>query len=129
LLSEGGVVSMASDVWACGLCICEAAANVHVFYGMGSEQTQLVEIFKLLGSPTTSSWPGVDKSFRWTAKFLGFIDNFALIERRLADHPGLSAMIRQMLELNPARRPTVWQLLRRQRKPNNPRIYRPPSAY
>ncbi|KHJ94829.1 kinase domain protein [Oesophagostomum dentatum] len=60
ILLGGRYYSTAIDVWSLGCIFSEMVAGVPLFAG-DSEIDQLFKIFKILGTPSSESWPGVEK--------------------------------------------------------------------
>lgn len=56
------------DIWAIGCVIVFMINKQHLFRG-DSEREQLYEIFRILGTPTEQTWPGVTKFSEWQTFF------------------------------------------------------------
>ncbi|CAL0328711.1 unnamed protein product [Lupinus luteus] len=56
--------SMAVDVWSVGCIFAELITKTALFPG-DSELQQLLHIFRLLGTPNETMWPGVSKLMNW----------------------------------------------------------------
>jgi serine/threonine protein kinase len=56
------------DVWACGTILVEMATKRPMFPG-DSEIDELFKIFRLLGTPTEATWPGVTNLPDWNSAF------------------------------------------------------------
>lgn len=107
----------AVDIWSAGCVFAELLTGKVLFPGM-SDIEQLSLIFDLLGTPKCEEWPEVED----LPNYLPFCDqepkDFAkvLAERRMANlgakdvNPGVIRLIKRMVALNPAKRPTTLQL-------------------
>ena len=58
LLLEMNEYATPVDIWSIG-CIFAELATKHPFFKGENEQTQLKEIFRILGKPNEQSWPGI----------------------------------------------------------------------
>jgi len=56
------------DIWSCGCIFAEMSSGRPLFPG-GSTQDQLIRIFKILGTPSEASWPGLSKLPEYRAEF------------------------------------------------------------
>ncbi|OIW07942.1 hypothetical protein TanjilG_20043 [Lupinus angustifolius] len=56
--------SMAVDIWSVGCIFAELVTKTALFPG-DSELQQLLNIFRLLGTPNETMWPGVSKLMNW----------------------------------------------------------------
>ncbi|KAE9617278.1 hypothetical protein Lal_00034344 [Lupinus albus] len=56
--------SMAVDIWSVGCIFAELVTKTALFAG-DSELQQLLHIFRLLGTPNETIWPGVSKLMNW----------------------------------------------------------------
>mmetsp|Transcript_10888 Transcript_10888/g.14175 ORF Transcript_10888/g.14175 Transcript_10888/m.14175 type:complete len:298 (-) Transcript_10888:198-1091(-) len=56
------------DIWACGTILVEMATKRPMFPG-DSEIDELFKMFRLLGTPTEETWPGVTNLPDWNAAF------------------------------------------------------------
>lgn len=68
LLLGAPLYSTPVDVWSAGCILAELATGQPLFRG-DSEIGQLLAIFRLLGTPTEGSWPGVCGLPDWQACF------------------------------------------------------------
>mmetsp|Transcript_4385 Transcript_4385/g.18660 ORF Transcript_4385/g.18660 Transcript_4385/m.18660 type:complete len:316 (-) Transcript_4385:1474-2421(-) len=89
------------DVWSVGCILAEMVLGKPIFYGE-SELEQLLSIFRIMGTPSTTTWPTVQDLRDWH-------DYPQWKERSLAEVvPQLGApgcdLLRKMLQLNPAQR-------------------------
>ncbi|KAL4517200.1 hypothetical protein Ndes2437B_g06807 [Nannochloris sp. 'desiccata'] len=60
LLLGAKTYSTAVDVWSCGCIMAELLAKEPLFKG-SNELSQLDTIFRILGCPTSETWPGIEK--------------------------------------------------------------------
>lgn len=62
-------LSTALDIWSMGCIFAEMATAGSVLFRGTNEIDQLFQVFKILGTPTDSVWPGVDAFKHWNPEF------------------------------------------------------------
>ncbi|KAF8381295.1 hypothetical protein PRIPAC_70437, partial [Pristionchus pacificus] len=91
--------STAIDIWSLA-CILAEMATGHALFEGDSEIDQLFKIFKVLGTPTSKNWPGVERLQDWKAQFpqwKGGIEILGQIIGDKLDADGLDLLYRMML--------------------------------
>ncbi|RDH36500.1 negative regulator of the PHO system [Aspergillus welwitschiae] len=102
--------STSIDIWSIGCIIAEMSMGRSLFPGSNNED-QLQKIFKVMGTPCETSWPGVSRFPEYRADFPLYVeqDLWALMPRMEED--GM-ALVREMLRLKPERRVSAADALR-----------------
>ncbi|EPR77943.1 Cyclin dependent protein kinase [Spraguea lophii 42_110] len=100
--------SYSVDIWSIGCIVAELRILRPLFPG-DSEIDQIFRIFKIMGTPTEDTWPGVTKLPNFVAKFKPFdpIDLRGVMRTDTQFHNFLTSMI----TLNPKERKTASELL------------------
>jgi len=101
VLLGGSHYSTPVDIWSVGCIFAEMARKQPLFPG-DSELQQLLHIFKLLGTPNETVWPGVTKLRDWHEFPQWKPQDLAKIVPQL-DENGID-LLQQMLEFDPAKR-------------------------
>lgn len=104
--------SLGVDSWSIG-CIFYELVHNKIFLPGDSEIDQIFKIFKLLGTPSKSSWPGVTEYDFWKDSFPKFNPVPGEFEQhcdRFDDKNGLDLM-RQLVKLVPSERISVIEAL------------------
>ena len=101
VLLGGSHYSTPVDIWSIGCIFAEMARKQPLFPG-DSELQQLLHIFKLLGTPNETVWPGVTKLRDWHEFPQWKPQDLAKIVPQL-DENGID-LLQQMLEFDPAKR-------------------------
>ena len=101
VLLGGSHYSTPVDIWSVGCIFAEMARKQPLFPG-DSELQQLLHIFKLLGTPNETVWPGVTKLRDWHEFPQWKAQDLAKIVPQL-DKNGID-LLQQMLEFDPAKR-------------------------
>ena len=101
VLLGGSHYSTPVDIWSIGCIFAEMARKQPLFPG-DSELQQLLHIFKLLGTPNETVWPGVTKLRDWHEFPQWKAQDLAKIVPQL-DKNGID-LLQQMLEFDPAKR-------------------------
>lgn len=104
--------SLGVDSWSVGCIFYELVQN-KIFLAGDSEIDQIFKIFKLLGTPNKSSWPGVTEYDFWKDSFPKFNPVPGEFEQhcdRFDDKNGLD-LLRQLVKLVPSERISVIEAL------------------
>ncbi|XP_026480878.1 LOW QUALITY PROTEIN: cyclin-dependent kinase 14-like [Ctenocephalides felis] len=91
------------DMWGVGCIYVEMVTGLPTFPGVRDTQDQLLKIFKILGTPTEQTWPGVSRlpSYK-PRKFISFRSRrLGLSFPRLHDSPDGESVAESLLQLNP----------------------------
>lgn len=102
--------SLAVDIWSVGCVMGELAFRNPLFPG-SSELDTLFKIMSAVGTPTSESWPGVERLKEWRHQFPKFQGH---LFRKYADkisQEGMDLLLR-LLSCNPADRPNAAQILK-----------------
>ena len=111
LLLGTTVYGQAVDIWSVGCIFAEIITGKAMFQA-DSELQQILNIFEMFGTPSKTTWPGVEKLPNWHT-----YPNFegSGIEDRVIKELGVSEealkLLSKMLTLNPKRRCTVKEAL------------------
>ena len=97
------------DIWSVGCIIGEMCLEISILPG-DIESDQLYQTFRLLGTPTDDSWPGVTKLSNYKSNFPKFKGNFD--ERFDLVDPALASLVKSMLVMNPIKRPMIHEILK-----------------
>ncbi|OQR69379.1 cyclin-dependent kinase 2-like [Tropilaelaps mercedesae] len=91
---------MSVDVWSLG-CIVAEMSNLQCLFPGDSEIDQLFRIFRVLGTPNETSWPGVSEIQNYKPMFPRWLPGS--VEKLLPQMSPMGAsLIASMLQLNPA---------------------------
>jgi len=106
------IYALPIDIWSIGVVLAEMVTKTPLLPG-DSEVDELFKIFRVLGTPSEETWPGVTHLPDWSPNF-PIWPTLAL--RKIV--PGLSAdgvdLLQAMLTMDPSRRPgSVWCLQHR----------------
>ncbi|KAK4280017.1 hypothetical protein QN277_011702 [Acacia crassicarpa] len=93
--------SMAVDMWSVGCIFAELVTKQALFPG-DSELQQLLDIFRLLGTPNEEIWPGVSKLMNWHEYPQWSPQNLSTAVPNL-EETGL-VLLSQMLQYEPSKR-------------------------
>lgn len=96
------------DVWSAGCVIAEMMRKRALFPGC-SEIDQIYKIFKLLGTPTDDTWPGVSKLPDYKSMFPQWSETWN--ETFKDCDPTLTDLTRNILQMDPKKRYTCYQSL------------------
>lgn len=102
----GADYSLPLDVWSLALCIVEMINKVPAFPG-NCEVDQIFRIFRILGTPSEETWPGVTSTPDWNTSFPVWspisLRSFLKLPAGL-DAVGIVDLLQQMLALDPRNR-------------------------
>lgn len=101
--------SLPVDIWSTGAIIAEMITRHPLFPG-DSEIDELFSIFKILGTPTEETWPGVSEFPSYSSTFPKFRRKKLSDVIRNAD-PLVLDLIEKMLEYDPAKRISAKEAL------------------
>ncbi|GMT04082.1 hypothetical protein PENTCL1PPCAC_26256, partial [Pristionchus entomophagus] len=76
--------STAIDIWSLACIFAEMATGNAIFEG-DSEIDQLFKIFKVLGTPNSKNWPGVEKLSDWKVQFPQWKGGIQLLSEKIGD--------------------------------------------
>ncbi|KAJ8683663.1 hypothetical protein QAD02_019455 [Eretmocerus hayati] len=95
--------STSLDMWGVGCIFVEMLTGVPTFPGVRCTYNQLDKIFKILGTPTEETWPGVTQLPGYVPSKLEFYPQrkLGLSFPRLYDIPEVDNMASALLQLNP----------------------------
>jgi serine/threonine protein kinase len=102
LLLGANQYDISVDVWGVGCIIAEMCSGVPLFPG-DSEVDELMHIFRILGTPSEVSWPGLQNFPNFSASFPTHRPKKLERVVRSTD-PLLLDLLSQLLELNPEKR-------------------------
>eukprot|EP00927_Polykrikos_kofoidii_P063435 TRINITY_DN5824_c0_g1_i1.p1 TRINITY_DN5824_c0_g1~~TRINITY_DN5824_c0_g1_i1.p1 ORF type:complete len:655 (+),score=75.63 TRINITY_DN5824_c0_g1_i1:57-1967(+) len=112
LLGDATAVSEA-DVWALGCIVSELATCSYAFLADGTEVGVLMRMFNVLGTPTETTWPGVERLRHFSPGFPKFkgkgVGLLARPDKPLSKQS--VAFISRVLQCNPAERPSCRAVL------------------
>ena len=100
------------DLWGVGCIFLEMLSGVAMFPGLNDTHDQLMKIFKVLGTPSDATWPGVTQ----LSQYQGDYGNFCKLRLRyvvpeVGDSPGAEHLADRLLRLNPTERLTAVEAL------------------
>eukprot|EP00439_Symbiodinium_sp_Y106_P030663 s1761_g3.t1 len=104
------------DMWSLGCILAEMATATPLFPG-DSEIDTLYKIFKLKGTPTPETWPGVERLVHFKHSFPRWKDTEfqPVLSRVHARADGLRGMLDDMLRYMPEQRSSAYTLLSHER--------------
>lgn len=112
----GGAVSAKSDVWAYGVILAEMLmsrkeGSIRFLFPGDSQIDMLYRIFRLVGTPSEATWPGVQKLPNWNPAF----PNWVAAGRQFFAANGLTSeeidLVLWILTVDPEQRPTIFEVL------------------
>jgi serine/threonine protein kinase len=103
--------STAVDVWSMGCIFCELITRTPLLRG-DSEIDQLFRIFKLLGTPTEATWPGVKSLSNFKMTFPQWGPMTLAVIPALQEDPLALDLVHQMLVCDPSRRISAREALK-----------------
>lgn len=98
------------DIWSIGCIFAEMATRRPLFHG-DSEIDQLLQIFRILGTPTSEMWPGVVRLPDYQPSFPSWKANVLAKAVEDMDKSGLD-LLSKMLTYNPRKRISAKEALR-----------------
>lgn len=98
------------DIWSIGCIFAEMATRRPLFHG-DSEIDQLLQIFRILGTPTSEMWPGVVRLPDYRPSFPSWKANVLAKAVEDMDKSGLD-LLSKMLTYNPRKRISAKEALR-----------------
>ncbi|XP_050074277.1 cyclin-dependent kinase 14 isoform X1 [Anopheles maculipalpis] len=106
--------STSLDIWGVGCIFVEMITGMPTFPGIRDTYDQLDKIFKILGTPTEDTWPGVTHLPGYKLQMLGFFKprKLGLSFPRLYDINEGETMATSFLQLNPDNRISADEALR-----------------
>jgi cyclin-dependent kinase 1 len=110
ILMTSEAYSTSIDIWSLGCIFAEMATRDALFQG-DSEIDQLFRIFRVLGTPTAETWPGVDKLPDFHSQFPNWIEN--KLEALIEDNVDLNGfdLLQKMLILDPTKRISAKEMI------------------
>ncbi|EAY22853.1 CMGC family protein kinase [Trichomonas vaginalis G3] len=109
ILLDAPAYDLSVDVWSVGCIIAEMMNRTPLFPG-DSEIDQLYTIFKILGTPTESEWPGVSQFPNYSAEFPKWL-KLDLSEKIQTNDQLALDLISKMLQYDPVKRITAKDAL------------------
>ncbi|GAA5906419.1 hypothetical protein JCM5296_000452 [Sporobolomyces johnsonii] len=110
VLLGGRHYTTAVDVWSCGTIFAEMSSGLPLVPG-DSEIDQIFKIFRLLGTPTLTTWPGLAQMPDFKSTFPTWrAQDLAKVVAEMDD--GALALLRGMLVIDPERRISAKSALR-----------------
>ncbi|XP_065196246.1 cyclin-dependent kinase 16-like [Sycon ciliatum] len=108
------------DLWGVGCIFMEMISGSPMFPGLNDVDDQLVNIYKVLGTPSEATWPGVTRLKNFNAdpsspsnpaytKYCRL--RLHAVVPRIAKEPGAEHLAERLLRMNPAERLTAQQAL------------------
>jgi negative regulator of PHO system len=98
------------DIWSAGCIMAEMFTGRPLFPGTTNED-QLIRIFRIMGTPTEASWPGVSQFPEYKPNFQTYMVQDLRDILRQIDSDGIH-LLRQMLMLQPERRISAAEALK-----------------
>lgn len=109
ILLDAPAYDLSVDVWSVGCIIAEMINRAPLFPG-DSEIDQLYTIFKILGTPTESDWPGVSSFPNYSVEFPKW-PKINLADKIQTNDASVIDLISKMLQYDPAKRITAKDAL------------------
>ena len=97
-----------SDDWAVGCALYELYTGCVLFPG-DCVIDQLYRIFRVFGTPTPQSWPGVQGLRGWDSTFPNWKNTWSQFTQKLP--PEMEGIIVSLLQMDPSKRSTVFNVL------------------
>jgi len=111
LLLEFGDYSSGVDIWSLGCVLAEMVRGTPIFKGM-NEVDQLRSIFRILGTPRESIWPGVSQSSVYQEISYSVSHESSLEQELRTSFPFLLDLSSKLFALNPKHRITAEEGLK-----------------
>lgn len=99
----------AIDMWSAGVIMAELLGGLELFMGT-DDQSQLLKIFTLKGTPTNKTWPGVENLPGYKKDFPEFKANQSPIIPNFTDKLG-NDLLDKLLAMDPVKRITAAEAL------------------
>lgn len=97
------------DIWAVG-CIFAELIDGSPFFPGNNDIEQLFKIIKVLGTPTTATWPGIDTLPDFNKVCLPQMEAQGLLEALPDSSKSPVALLSQMLQFDPSKRITAKEV-------------------
>ncbi|KAJ9149561.1 Pkinase-domain-containing protein [Coniochaeta hoffmannii] len=98
------------DIWSAGCIMAEMFTGRPLFPGTTNED-QLVRIFRIMGTPTERTWPGITSLPEYKASFQMYATQDLRQILQMIDHSGID-LLQRMLQLRPESRISAEEALK-----------------
>ena len=106
----GGKYTMKGDIWALGVIMAQLLSDVSSYLSGDNERDRFYWIFRVFGTPTEETWPGVTTLPLYNPKFYLF-KNTNPYQRLTGLIPGAKSILDKMLILDPSKRHDLFNIM------------------